>query len=165
MGNRITELNTFDILMNPIGGDINSNFFISYILSKNELKNSKVGLSLGKKWIQGQPLPNFKSSSFFDNYGRLGWIYQTTLADDALTNNSLYFWTFPSLIIHQGTEESRRQFFNSNLDPFAYGYAIELGLEYNTQLKVTLLGQQILNAESGGDFDQFVARLILGYRF
>ena len=67
--------------------------------------------------------------------------------------------------MHQGTEESRRQFFNSNLDPFAYGYAIELGLEYNTQLKVTLLGQQILNAKPAGDFGQFITRLVIGYRF
>ena len=77
----------------------------------------------------------------------------------------MLFRSFPSLIIHQGTAESRRQFLNNNLDTFAYGYAIELGLEYNTQLKVTLLGQQIINAEPGGDFGQFVARLILGYRF
>ena len=165
MGNRISELNTFDILMNPIGGNINSNFFISYLLSKNELKNSKVGVSLGKKWIQGQPLPNFQISSFFDNYGRLGWIYQSTLAEDALTNSSLYFWIFPSIIVHQSTSNSRRKFFNNHLDPFAYGYAMEMGLEYNTKLKVTLIGQQILNAEPTGVFGQFVTRLIIAYRF
>ena len=164
-GNRKNLLNTFDFLMNPIGGDINSNLFFTYPLSNKELKNSKIALSIGKKWIQGQPLPNFQNNSFFDNYGRFGFIYQSTIAEDPINNSSLYFWTFPSLIMHQGTAESRRQFLNNNLDTFAYGYAIELGLEYNTQLKVTLLGQQILNAEPGGGFDQFVARLILGYRF
>ena len=40
-----------------------------------------------------------------------------------------------------------------------------MGLEYNTQLKVTLIGQQILNAEPTGVFGQFVARLIIAYRF
>ena len=62
-GNRIDELNTFDFLMNPIGGTINGSFFTSYSINKNELKNTKLALSLGKKWIQGPPLPNFKNSS------------------------------------------------------------------------------------------------------
>ena len=164
-GNRKNLLNTFDFLMNPIGGDINANLFLSYPLSNKELQNTKIALSIGKKWIQGQPLPNFQNNSFFDNYGRFGFIYQSTISEDPINNSSLHFWTFPSLIIHQGTEESRRQFFNNNLDPFAYGYAIELGLEYNTQLKVTLLGQQIFNADPAGDFGQFVTRLFIGYRF
>tara|TARA_Y200000002_G_scaffold225692_1_gene186306 strand:- start:1445 stop:2218 length:774 start_codon:yes stop_codon:yes gene_type:complete len=164
-GSRENVLNTFDFLMNPIGGDINTNLFFSYPLSKKEHQNTKITLSIGKKWIQGQPLPNFQNNSFFDNYGRFGFIYQSTIAEDPMNNSSLYFWTFPSLIIHQGTEESRRQFFNSNLDPFAYGYAVEVGLEYNTQLKVTILGQQILNANPAGEFGQFVTRLIIGYKF
>lgn len=164
-GNRVDALNTFDFLMNPTGGAINGTLFFSFPLSQNELQHTKIGLSVGKKWIQGQPLPNFQSTSFFDNYGRLGWIYQSTLADDALTNSSLYFWTFPSLIVHQGTEASRKQFFDNQLDPFSYGYALELGLEYNTQLKVTLIGQQLLNNDPEGDFGRFVARLIVGYRF
>tara|TARA_B100001027_G_C16235713_1_gene316916 strand:+ start:33 stop:806 length:774 start_codon:yes stop_codon:yes gene_type:complete len=164
-GNRKDLLNTFDFLMNPIGGDINANLFFSYPLSNKELQNTKIALSIGKKWIQGQPLPNFQNNSFFDNYGRFGFIYQSTIAEDPINNSSLHFWTFPSLIIHQGTEESRRQFFNNNLDPHSYGYAIELGLEYNAQLKVTLLGQQILNADPAGDFGQFVTRLFIGYRF
>ena len=124
--------------MNPIGGDINTNLFFSYPLSKKELQNTKIALSIGKKWIQGQPLPNFQNDSFFDNYGRFGFIYQSTIAEDPINNSSLFFWTFPSLIIHQGTEESRRQFFNSNLDPFAYGYAIELGLESVSYTHLTL---------------------------
>ena len=164
-GNRIDELNTFDFLMNPIGGTVNGSFFTSYSINKNKLKNTKLALSFGKKWIQGPPLPNFKNSSFFDNYGRLGWIYQRTLAEDALTNSALYFWAFPSMIIHQASKENRIKFFNNQLDPFSYGYALEFGLEYNTKLKVTLIGQQILNTDPSGDFDNFVARLIFGYRF
>ena len=165
LGNRENLLNTFAFLMNPIGGDINGSLFFSYPLSKKELQNTKIALSLGKKWIQGQPLPNFESNSFFDNYGRLGWVFQGTLSDDALTNSSLYFWTFPSILFHHGTVESRRKFFDNKLDPFSYGYAIELGLEYNTQLKVSLIGQQILNSDPSGDFGRVVARLIVGYRF
>jgi hypothetical protein len=151
--------------MNPIGGTVNGSFFTSYSIKKNNLKNTKLALSLGKKWIQGPPLPNFKNSSFFDNYGRLGWIYQRTLAEDALTNSALYFWAFPSMIIHQASKENRIKFFNNQLDPFSYGYALEFGLEYNTKLKVTLIGQQILNTGPSGDFGHFVARLIFGYRF
>ena len=75
-----------------------------------------------------------------------------TLADDALTNSSLYFWTFPSIIFHQSTPDSRRQFFDYKLNPFSYGYAMELGLEFNSQIKVTLIGQQILNADPTGNF-------------
>ena len=165
IGNRIEELNTFDFLMNPIGGDLNGNLFFSYPISKKKLQNSKIALSLGKKWIQGQTLPNFQSNTFFDNYGRLGWVYQNTLADDALTNSSLYFWTFPSIIVHQATPDNRRQFFDDKLNPFSYGYAMELGLEFNSQIKVTLIGQQILNADPTGNFRRFIARLIIGYRF
>ena len=164
-GNRVDQLNTFEFLMNPTGGAINGSLFTSFPLTKKETQNTKVALSIGKKWIQGPPLPTFQNTSFFDNYGRLGWIYQKTLADDALNNMSLYFWAFPSAIVHQSSDESRKIFFNDQLDPLAYGYSMELGLEYNTKLKITLIGQKILNAEPLGNFDQFVARLIVGYRF
>ena len=43
--------------------------------------------------------------------------------------------------------------------------ALELGLEYNTQLKITLIGQQLLNVDPNGELGKFVARLIVGYRF
>ena len=36
-GNRKYLLNTFDYLMNPIGGDINGNFFFSYPVSKQDM--------------------------------------------------------------------------------------------------------------------------------
>jgi hypothetical protein len=164
-GNRIDELNTFDFLMNPIGGRINGSFFTSYTIDKKDLQNTKLALSLGKKWIQGPSIPNFKNSSFIENYGRLGWIYQKTLAEDALTNSALYFWAFPSLIFHQISEENIKTFFNDQLDPFSYGYALEFGLEYNKKVMITLIGQQILNSDPEGDFDQIVARLIFSYRF
>ena len=164
-GNRIDELNTFDFLMNPIGGTINGSLFGSFSLKENELQNTKLAFSIGNKWIQGPPIPNFQRTSFFDYYGRLGWIYQKTIAEDALTNSSLYFWTFPSFLIHQSAAESRQQFFNNQLDPLSYGYALELGFEYNTQLKITLAGQQLVNTDPSGNFGQFVARLIVGYRF
>ena len=64
-GNRIDKINTFDFLMNPIGGTINGSLFTSYSINKNKLKNTKLALSLGKKWIQGPPLTNFKNSFFF----------------------------------------------------------------------------------------------------
>jgi hypothetical protein len=164
-GNRIDELNTFDFLMNPIGGRINASFFTSYTIDKKDLQNTKLALSLGKKWIQGPSIPNFKNSSFIENYGRLGWIYQKTLAEDAITNSALYFWAFPNLIFHQMSEENIKTFFNDQLDPFSYGYALEFGLEYNKKVKITLIGQQILNSDPEGDFDQIVARLIFSYRF
>ena len=162
-GNRSDQLNTFDFLMNPIGGVLNGSFFFSYPIKKSEFFNTKLSIGLGKKWIQG-PLPNFKSS-FFDNYARLGLIYQKNLIEDALTNSSLYFWTFPSLISHQLNQENRIQFFDNQLDQFSYGYSLELGLEYNSQLKITLIGQQLLNADPNGEFGLLVARLIIGYRF
>ena len=55
-------------------------------------------------------LLTFKNSSFIENYGRLGWIYQKILAEDALTNSTLIFWAFPSLIFHQISEENIKTF-------------------------------------------------------
>ena len=164
-GNRSDQLNTFDCLMNPIGGVLNGSFFFSYILKKEESFNTKLSMGIGKKWIQGSDLPDFKKSSFFDNYFRLGFLYQKKIIEDPLTNSSLYFWTFPSLITHQLSQESRIQFFDNQLDPFSYGYTIELGLEYNSQLKISLIGQQLLNTDPNGEFGLLVARLIIGYRF
>ena len=164
-GNKMDELNTFDFLMNPIGGRLNGSFFTSYTVDKKDLQNTKLALSIGKKWIQGPSIPNFKNSSFIENYGRLGWIYQKTLAEDALTNSALIFWTFPSLIFHQISEENIKTFFNDQLDPFSYGYGLEFGLEYNKKVKITLIGQQILNSDPEGDFNHIVARLIFSYRF
>jgi hypothetical protein len=67
-----------------------------------------------------------------------------------LTNSSLSFWTFPHLQFHQSSAESRKLYFNDQIDQFALGYGIELGIEYNTQLKVTLHGQQLLNTDPEG---------------
>jgi hypothetical protein len=69
------------------------------------------------------------------------------------------------LQFHQSSAESRKLYFNDQIDPFAPGYGIELGIEYNTQLKVTLHGQQLLNTDPQGDFNRFVTRLIVAYRF
>ena len=164
-GNRIDALNTFDFLMNPTGGSVNGALFYSIPLSFNELYLNKMALVLGNKWIQGPPLPNIQNTSFFDRYGRLGWVYQSKITEDPLTNSSLYFWSFPALLLHQGSPLSRQQFFNGELAPWSYGYAVELGMEYNTKLKVTLLGQQLLNTVRKSPFGQFVARLIVSYRF
>ena len=163
-GNRSDQLNTFDFLMNPIGGLLNGSFFCNYPIKNSEFFNTKLSIKKRKKWIQRPDLPNFKSS-FFDNYVRLGFIYQKNLIEDPLTDSSLYFWTFPSLIGHQLNQENRIQFFNNQLNPFSYGYSLELGLEYNTQLKITLIGQQLLNTDPNGEFGLLVARLIIAYRF
>jgi len=164
-GNRIDALNTFDFLMNPIGGSANGALFYSVPLNSKDLHHNKMALAIGNKWIQGPPLPNAQNTSFFDRYGRLGWVYQSKITEDPLTNSSLYFWSFPALLVHQGSALSRQQFFNGELTPWSYGYAIELGMEYNSQFKFTLLGQQLLNTVSESSFGQFVARLIVSYRF
>ena len=164
-GNKTDALNTFSFLMNPIGGTVNGTFFATYPISKTEISKSKVGLSLGTKWIEGQPLPGFRSSTFFDTFSRLGWIHQRLLAEDALQNTSLYFWSYPNLVIHRSSKENRTLFFNDELPSLAYGYGLELGLEYNSQLKLILIGQQLVNATPESDFGKFVLRLSLTYRF
>ena len=164
-GNKVDELNTFDFIMNPIGGTVNGTFSSKIPLKRSKIQNSNIGFSMGSKWIQGPPAPNFKSNSFFDHYLRLGWVYQRLLAEDALSNSSLSFWTFPHVQLHQSSAESRNLFFNDQIDPLAHGYGIELGIEYNTQLKITLYAQQLLNTDSQGSFNRFVTRLIVAYRF
>ncbi|MDA8948380.1 hypothetical protein N9H57_04500 [Flavobacteriaceae bacterium] len=164
-GNKVDALNTFDFIMNPIGGTVNGNFFTKIPLKRSKTENSNIGLSLGSKWIQGPPAPNFRNNSFFDHYLRLGWIHQRLLAEDALTNSSLSFWAFPHIQFHQSSAESRKLYFNDQIDPLAQGYGIELGIEYNTQLKITLHGQQLLNTKPEGEFNRFVTRLVIAYRF
>ena len=164
-GNKIDALNTFDFVMNPIGGTANGNFFTSFLLSKKQNSSSKIGISIGTKWIEGQPLPSFRSSTFFDNYSRVGWVYQCLLAEDPLQNTSLYFWSNPNLLLHQSSNESRGLFFNNELSPIAYGYGIEMGLEYNSQLKLILIGQQLINVTPESDFGKFIFRLSIAYRF
>jgi hypothetical protein len=107
----------------------------------------------------------FRSNSFLDHYLRLGWVHQRLLAEDALANNSLSFWTFPHIQFHQSSSQSRGIYFDDQIDSLAQGYGIELGIEYNTQLKITLHGQQLLNTDPQGDFNRFVTRLIVAYRF
>ena len=164
-GNKKDALNTFDIVMNPIGGTINGNLFASFPIYRTDTKNSKIGLSIGKKWVQGPMLPNFKNNAFFDNYGRLGLIYQSLLAEDPLQNTNLYFWGFPHSQFHHATAENRKIFFNNEIDPFSYGYGLEIGLEYNSKFKLVLLSQQMLNISNESDFKSFITRLILAYRF
>ena len=164
-GNKVDALNTFDFLMNPIGGTIHGNLLTRIPLKRYPTKNSNLGLSMGTKWIQGPPLPNFKNSSFFDHYLRLGWIHQRLLAEDPLQNTSLSFWAFPYVQLHQSSLESRKYFFSDQIDPLAAGYGVELGLAYNAQLKITLHGQQLLSTDPQGDFRRFVTRLIVAYRF
>jgi len=164
-GNKLDGLNTFDFLMNPIGGTVHGNFFGRLPLKRSKIQNSNIGLSIGSKWIQGPPVPNFRNNSFLDHYLRLGWVQQRLLAEDALTNSSLSFWTFPHIQFHQSSSESRSIYFDDQIDSLAQGYGIELGIEYNTQLKITLYGQQLLNTDPQGDFNRFVTRLIVAYRF
>jgi len=164
-GNKNDALNTFDYLMNPLGGNIHWNLFSKIPLKRTQIQNSNVGLSLGSKWIQGPPLPNNQNTSFLDHYLRLGWVHQRLLAEEALTNSSLYLWAFPHLQIHQSSAESRFLFFNNQIEPQAFGYGMEIGLEYNRQLKVTLHGQQLTNTDPQGDFNRFVARLVVAYQF
>jgi hypothetical protein len=164
-GNKVDELNTFDFLMNPIGGTVHGNFFGRLPLNRSKTQNSNIGLSIGSKWIQGPPVPMFRSNSFLDHYLRLGWVHQRLLAEDALANSSLSFWTFPHIQFHQSSSESRSIYFDDQIDSLAQGYGIELGIEYNTQLKITLHGQQLLNTDPQGDFNRFVTRLIVAYRF
>ncbi len=165
MGNKEDTLNTFDFLMNPIGGTVHGNILSKIPLKRSKVKNSNIGLSIGSKWIQGPQAPNFKSTSFFDHYLRLGWIHQRLLSEDALTNSSLSFWAFPYLQLHQASEESRRLFFKEQIDPQAYGYGLEIGIDYNSQLKLSIYGQQLLNTSPESEFNQFVARLVAAYRF
>ena len=98
-----------------MGGTINGNFFSSISIDRNDTTISKIGLSLGKKWVEGQPLPNFENTRFFDNYGRLGIIHQRLLAEDPLQNTSLYFWGFPNLIVHHSSDSSRQSFFDGQI--------------------------------------------------
>jgi len=164
-GNKKDGLNTFDIVMNPIGGTINGNLFASIPIYRTDTKNSKVGLSIGKKWVQGPVLSNFKNNTFFDNYGRLGLTYQSLLAEDPLQNTNLYFWGFPHAQFHHATAENRKIFFNNELNPFSYGYGLEIGLEYNSKFKLVLLSQQMLDVSNESNFKNLITRLILAYRF
>ena len=164
-GNKIDGLNTFDFVMNPMGGTINGNFFSSISIDRNDTNISKIALSLGKKWVEGQPLPNFENTRFFDNYGRLGIVHQRLLAEDPLQNTSLYFWGFPNLILHHSSNSSRQSFFDGELPSIAYGYGIEFGIDYNTQLKLIFLGQQIVNTSPDSIYGRVVARLTLAYKF
>ena len=66
---------------------------------------------------------------------------------------------------HRSSQENRTLFFNDELPSLAYGYGLELGLEYNSQLKLILIGQQLVNATPESDFGKFVLRLSLTYRF
>ena len=165
VGNKIDSLNTFDFLMNPIGGTIHGNLFNKIPIKRSSVQNSNMGISMGIKWIQGPGVSNFKSTNFLDHYLKLGWVYQRLLAEDALTNSRLSFWMFPHFQIHLSSAESRQLFFNEQIDPTTLGYGMELGLAYNTQLKVTFHGQQLLNANPQSEFNQFVARLSVAYRF
>jgi hypothetical protein len=42
---------------------------------------------------------------------------------------------------------------------------MEFGIDYNTQLKLIFLGQQIVNASQESIYGRFVARLTLAYKF
>jgi hypothetical protein len=164
-GNKVDALNTFDFLMNPIGGTLHGNLFGRIPIKRTQTQNSILGLSLGLKWIEGPPAPQFKTNSFFDRYARIGWISQRLIAEDPLANSSLSFWLFPNLQFHHSTAESRTLFFNNEIEPFVYGYGIELGLDYNTQLKIILHGQQLVNTVSQSELKRFVTRLTVAYRF
>ena len=164
-GNKKDLLNSFDYMMNPTGGRANGTFFVSYPIANKDTQNSKIGLSLGTKWIQGPVQPEFKSSSFFDNFVRTGWIHEQLLAEDALQNTSLSFWGFPHLQLHQLTQDSVSRFFNDELETVSYGYGLEMGLDYNETLKLIFIGQQLLNPIPESDLKRFVARLTVAYRF
>lgn len=164
-GNKQDLRNTFDFLMNPIGGLANGSISGKIPFKLKPDKNSNLQFFLGSKWIEGPPAPAFRTPRFFDHYLHLGWLHQRLLAEDPLTNSSLSFWLFPYFQLHQSSAANRTRFFEELLPPLAQGYGLEIGIDYNRQLKLSLYGQQLLNATPQSALRLFVARLIVAYRF
>jgi len=164
-GNKQDLRNTFDFLMNPIGGLANGSISGKIPFKLKPDKNSNLQFFLGSKWIEGPPAPAFRTPRFFDHYLHLGWLQQRLLAEDPLTNSSLSFWLFPYFQLHQSSATDRRRFFDELLPPLAQGYGLEIGIDYNRQLKLSLYGQQLINTTPQSALRLFVARLIVAYRF
>lgn len=164
-GNKQDLRNTFDFVMNPIGGLINGRLSGRIPFKLKPTQNANLKFNLGSKWIEGPPAPNFRTSLFFDHYLQFGWLHQRLLAEDPLTNSSLSFWLFPYFQLHQSSAADRKRFFDELLPPLAQGYGLEIGLGYNNQLKISLYGQQLINTTPQSALSLFVARLIVAYRF
>ena len=164
-GNKTEVLNTFDFLMNPLGGLLNGNFSGIIPFTLKPKKNTNLKFNLGSKWIEGPPAASFRTSRFFDYYFQLGGLYQQLLAEDPLTNSSLSVSLSPYFQMHHTSADSRRRFFDGALPSLAQGYGLEIGLDYNRQLKLSLYGQQILNSPKTSELNRFIARLIMAYRF
>ena len=146
--NKNDQRNTASHLLNPLGGLINGGITFSHPLQVSENKVSKVRLRTGLKWVEAIPIKGAFGKNFLDQFAELGWVYQNLLAEDPLENKQLYFLAFPHVFAHYSDAKQRSSFFGNQLPPAALGYGIEVGLEFNRNLQLTLLGSQFLNAES-----------------
>ena len=146
--NKNDQRNTASHLLNPVGGAVNGGFTFSHPLKMSDNKVSKVRLRTGLKWVEAVPIKGIDGRNFSDQYAELGWYYQNLLAEDPMQNQQLYFLAFPHVFAHYSGAEQRTSFFGNQLPPTAIGYGVEVGLEFNRNLQLTLLGSQFLNAES-----------------
>ena len=53
-GNRSDQLNSFDFLMNPIGGVLNGSFFCNYPIKNSDFFNTKLSIGFGKNGFKDQ---------------------------------------------------------------------------------------------------------------
>jgi len=146
--NKNDQLNTASQLLNPIGGQANGSITLSHPLQVSENKASKVSVRSGLKWVEAIPIRGISGKNFLDQYLEGGWYFQNLLAEDPLKNQQLYFLAFPHGFVHHSSAAQRSSFFGNQLPPTAVGYGLEVGLELNRQLQITLLASQFLNAES-----------------
>lgn len=165
VGNKVDALNTLSFLHNPVGGMFNANLMARFPIAFKERSSYRIAFQMGERFVNATPNSGERSPNFMDHYGGLGMIYQHLVYEDARNNESLYFYAFPSGIIHYSNKDKREVFFNNELQAAAYGYGLQLGIEWNKKLRFTIMAHQLLNAKTGSDLGRPAFRFATGYLF
>ena len=156
------QRNAVSHLLNPLGGLVNVSLRYAIPLHIEETTASKLTIRTGLKLVEAFPIKAIDGQNFLDQYAEVGWLYQNLIAEDALQNQSLYFMAYPHFFVHHSGAEQRASFFGQNLPPTAQGYGVELALDFNRRLWVSLTGSQFVNATVANNLQKFVLALTVG---
>lgn len=165
VGNKVDALNTLSYLHNPVGGMFNANLMAKFPIVFKDRSSYRIAVQLGERFVNATPKRGDISRYFIDHYGGLGLIYQRLLFEDARNNESLYFYAFPSGLVHYSSSDKREAFFDNQLKTTAIGYGLQLGIEWNKKLRFSIMAHQLLHPETSSELGRPSFRFSTGYLF
>ena len=129
LANKNDKVNTLSQLLLPNSGVANGSLFTTLPLETSKKTKILLTSQLGMRWIRAEPIVQKNKNNFLNKMGSLGLRFQRIVLEDPLRNQRIFFWTIPHAHFNHSSVAERERFFEQDLDPFAWGYGLEVGID------------------------------------